>query len=239
MFDKKCTLVVNKAHEVIIKIAGIDPSINSTGKCIMDLDDDTYEIKSLKFYGYHPTKVREYIGEGVVVRHLGSKYTSKLMFERQDIAYQILLEDMDEVKHIAFEGYAFGKQGTRSLVQLGEFIGGMKKMFYDLGKGIVLYPPKTVKKFATGNGNADKVLMCDTFRKTCTHLYPEEFSNFDNYDSPLADMVDAFWMAETLRNHLIYDILGAEALDDGIVGLLESKSTKKTDSIVETPLVKK
>jgi len=232
-------LVLSEIREALIKIAGIDPSINGTGKCIMDLDDETYAIKSIKYYGYHTTKVREHLGEQVVVNHLGSKYTSKLMYERQDIAYNILLQDMDDVEHIAFEGYAFGKQGTRSLVQLGEFIGGMKKLFYDLGKGIVIYPPKTVKKFATGTGNADKVLMCDMFQKTCPALYPEEFSNFENYESPLADMVDAFWMAETLRNHLIYDILGTEFLEAGIVGLLESKSTKKTDSIIETKLVRK
>jgi Holliday junction resolvasome RuvABC endonuclease subunit len=205
----------------------------------MDLDDDTYQIKSLKFYGYDKAKIREFMGEQVFVHHLGSKYTNKIMYERQDIAYDIVKKDMEDVVHIAFENYAFGKQGTRSLVQLGEFIGGMKKLFYDMGKGIVLYPPKTVKKFATGNGNADKVLMCDVFQKTCPHLYPEEFSQFKNYESPLADMVDAFWIAETLRNHLIYDILGTEALEAGIVGLLESKSTKKTDSIVETPLVRK
>jgi len=205
----------------------------------MDLDDDTYAIKSIKYYGHHTTKVREYLGNQVIVNHLGSKYTSKLMYERQDIAYNILLQDMDEVSHIAFEGYAFGKQGTRSLVQLGEFIGGMKKLFYDMGKGIIIYPPKTVKKFATGNGNADKVLMCETFRITCPALYPEEFSNFEDFESPLADMVDAFWIAETLRCHLIYDVLGSEFLEDGIVGLLQSKSTKKTESIVETALVRK
>lgn len=205
----------------------------------MDLDDETYKIKGLKFYGYHPVKKREYIGEFVSVKHLGSKYTNKVMFERQSIAYEILQEDMEDVKHIAFEGYAYGKQGTRSLVQLGEFIGGMKKMFYDLGKGIVIYPPKTVKRFATGNGNADKVVMCDAFKQFFQGLYPEEFSNFENYESPLADMVDAFWMAETLRNHLIYDIKGSEALDEGVVALLEHKSTRNSDSIVETVLVKK
>ncbi len=220
-----------------MKIAGIDPSINSTGKCIMDLDDDTYEVKSIKFYGYSTVGKNQYNTDSVTVDHLGSKYTSKLMYERQDIAYNILKKDMEDVKHIAFEGYAFGKQGTRSLVQLGEFIGGMKKLFYDMGKGIILYPPKTVKKFATGNGNADKVLMCDSFKAVYSSLYPEEFNEFKNYESPMADMVDAFWMAETLRNHLIYDILGEELLESGIVGLLEFKSTKKTLSIVDTPLV--
>lgn len=205
----------------------------------MDLDDETYEIKQLKFYGYHTTKVREFLGKNVSVKHLGSKYTSKVMFERQEIAYNILQDDMEDVQHVAFEGYAFGKQGTRSLVQLGEFIGGMKKMFYDMGKGIIIYPPKTVKKFATGNGNADKVLMCDAFKTLNPDLYPSEFQEFEQYESPMADMVDAFWIAETLRNHLIYDILGEECLDPGTVALLESKSTKKTESIVETNLVKK
>ena len=202
-----------------MKIAGIDPSMNSTGKCIMDLDDETFDIKSIMFYGYHTTKVRSISGERLRIDHIGTKFTSYNMFERQDLAYNILATDMEDVRHIAFEGYAFGKTGTSSLIQLGEFNGGMKKFFYDQGKGIIIYPPTTIKHFATGSGAADKVGMVESFKKLYPCLYPESFNQLPQYDSPHSDLCDAFWICEILRNQLKYDILGESSLAPHIVAL--------------------
>jgi Holliday junction resolvasome RuvABC endonuclease subunit len=221
-----------------MKICGIDPSINSTGKCIMELDDG-YNIVSVKFYGYNMVRKRCLESDDVHMDCLGTKYNKLCMFDRQDIAYAFLKRDMEDVTHIAFEGYAFGKSGTSSLLQLGEFIGGMKKMFYDMGKGIIIYPPRVVKHFATGSGNADKSQMSLAFKSDFPQFYPEIFAQFPQNEDPHSDLCDAFWIAETLRNHLIYDIMGPQYMEEGTVALLESKSTKKSQSIVETELVKK
>lgn len=223
-----------------MKICGIDPSINSTGKCILDLDDDNnYEIISARFYGYNKVKKRCFPRScNVEVFHVGTQYSKLNMYERQRLAYKFLMKDMEDVSHVAVEGYAFNKSGSRSLIQLGEFIGGMKKMYYDDGKGIVIYPPRVVKLFATGDGNAGKPHMSQAFRNEFPQFYPEEFELMKQDDDPHADLCDAFWIAETLRNHLIYDIMGPEQMDKGTVALLESKSTKKSHSIVETELVK-
>jgi len=205
----------------------------------MDLDDETYDIKSVKLYGYNKTIKRCNTSDEFEVAHVGTKYTSLNMFERQSLAYDVMERDMDDVKHVAFEGYAFGKSGSRALIQLGEFNGGLKKLFYDKGMGIMIYPPKVVKRFATGDGNADKVMMCNMFREEFPQFYPQSFNTLPQYDDPHADMCDAFWIVETLRNHLVYEILGEDKLDVGTVALLEGKSTKKSSSIVETKLIKK
>lgn len=222
-----------------MKICGIDPSINSTGKCIMELNKD-FSIKSVKFYGYNKVKKRCIQTDVLHIDYVGNKYVKLVMFDRQDIAYSFLDRDMEDVEHIAFEGYAFGKSGgTSSLFQLGEFIGGMKKRYYDQGKGIIIYPPRVVKRFATGSGNADKSQMCGSFKSEYPSLYPEVFNELPQFGDPHADLCDAFWIAETLRNHLIYDVLGTDRMDEGTVALLEYKSTKKSQSIVETELVKR
>ena len=159
-----------------MKICGIDPSMNSSGKCIMDLDPKDFSIKSIKFYGYNSVKIR-CINEGnVKLTSVGTKYTKANMFDRQNIAYQIINEDMEDVKHVAFEGYAFGATKTNSIFQIGEFVGGMKKMFYDAGKGIMIYPPSVVKRFATGSGSADKTQMSAMFKEEYPNLYPEQFN---------------------------------------------------------------
>jgi Holliday junction resolvasome RuvABC endonuclease subunit len=219
-----------------MKIAGIDPSMNSTGKCIMELDDENFSIKSISFYGYHTTKVRSISGGNVCIDHIGTKFTSLNMFERQELAYDILSKGMEDVKHIAFEGYAFGKKGTSSIIQLAEFNGGMKKFFYDQGKGLVIYPPTTIKHFATGSGAADKIAMVESFKKIYPELYPPIFNEFPQYESPHADLCDAFWICETLRNHLMYDVLGSERVEKKVAGLLEYKASKKSSCIVESTL---
>ena len=224
----------------MLKIAGIDPSIDSTGKCIMTLDDK-YNVIDIAFYGYISTKKHTFKQNNVEIFHVGTKYSKMNMCDRQNIAYEFLKKDMEDVKFVAFEGYAFGKKITRSLVQLGEFIGGMKKMFYDEGKGIIIYPPRTVKRFATGDGEAGKLSMCQMFKEEFPNLYPKEFDLFKNqYETPHADLCDAFWMTETLRCQIIYEKLGRDSqLDEGTIAMLEFKSTKKTSAIVETKMIKK
>jgi Holliday junction resolvasome RuvABC endonuclease subunit len=222
-----------------MKIAGIDPSMNSTGICIMELDQETFDIKSIAFQGYHMTINRCIEYDNVKITHIGTKYTKLNMFDRQNLAYNIMLKCLNNTTHIAFENYAFGKTHTRSLIQLAEFNGGFKKLLYDMGKGIILYPPKSIKRFATGNGNADKIAMSATFRKEYPNLYPSIFNEMKQDDSPHADLCDAFWIAETLRCHLIYDILGTSNMDAGTVGLLEYKSKKGGDSIIDMELFKK
>ena len=166
------------------------------------------------------------------------------MFDRQNMAYDILLKDMEDVKHVAFEGYAYGysdkDKSSGSFIQIGEFVGGMKKLFYDLGKGIIQYSPRTVKLFSTGDGNAGKTMMCQMFQSEYPEYYPHEvFERLPQFEDPHADICDAFWIANTLRYHLMYEMIGTDTMDEGTIAMLESKSDAKTDAIVETKLIKK
>ena len=49
-----------------MKICGIDPSINSSGKCILELDDK-YDIVSVKLYAYNTTLNRCITSENFMV----------------------------------------------------------------------------------------------------------------------------------------------------------------------------
>ena len=208
----------------------------------MTLDDTTLDIVDVQLYGYNKIIKRCISGQNCRIFHTSTKYTKMNMFDRQNMAYDILLKDMDEVRHVAFEGYAFGyadkEKSSGSLVQIGEFIGGMKKLFYDMGKGIIIYPPRTVKRFATGHGNAGKTMMCEMFALEYPEWYPHEvFEKLPQFKDPHGDICDAFWIAHTMRYHLIYEILGTDTLDDGTVALLEARADKNSDAIVDTELM--
>lgn len=217
-----------------MRICGLDLSINSSGKCIMDLDDNL-DIVNFKLYGYNKTKKYAMETEHISMKCLGSKYTELNFFERQSIAYDILLTDMDDVTFVGIEGYSFGSTKSNTLFQIGEFSGGIKKILYDMGKGILIYPPSVIKYYATENGNADKVKMkMGMMSEKYNRFYPEEMNIFKDFESPQSDLIDAFFICEILRNHMKYE--KGLLTDDYVKYLLERKSTKKVNSIIETEM---
>jgi len=212
-------------YEQNIKIAGIDPSITSSGKVIMEIDTTDFSILSIKLYAYHGAKIRSFEDDRLRVGHLkgvGNKmnYSKYSVLERQQLAYKELDLDMEDVTHVAFEGYAYSKakgsgrsSNSRGMVQLGEFIGSLKYRYFSQGKGIMVYPPTSVKKLATGKGVADKVIMQKQFQHDYPDFYHEYLDNLIKWENPCSDICDAFWICESLRLHMKYDVLGSEALE--------------------------
>lgn len=216
----------------------------------MDLDDDTFDVKHIRYYGYTSTKYLACDTPEVYIEYVGSKYeyASLSMPERMDLAFSILDKDMEGVKYIGIEDYAYGKAKAKKgratsagrIFQIGEFCGGVRYHFYSMGIGIVNYNILQIKKYATGDGQADKVPMClaleEQFPDLCPKLF-KEFPEAHRYDSPHADMCDAFWMCEILRNHLKFEKLGPSSIDEVSLKLLTKASSKKSKSLVDSDLI--
>jgi len=60
---------------------------------------------------------------------------------------------------VAVEDYALGSPGRLSLIRLGEVGGVIRTRLFELDTPLVLIPPTSLKRFATGNGNATKEQM--------------------------------------------------------------------------------
>jgi len=138
-------------------IIGIDPSLNSTGICLMN--GETGEI-----------------GETIVIQpnDVGQK---RLAYFRQEITNLITMRSN---LHAFIEGYAFGANNQREA--LGELGGVLRLALYDASIPIVIVPPTTLKKFATGKGAADKVAMGVQLMKEFRLSYPT------------TDQTDAHWL---------------------------------------------
>ena len=207
-----------------MKIAGIDPSMNSSGKVIMDLDDTTLDIKSVDYYGYSDKLCRLHEEEHVHIYALGTDYTKLPMMARMERAFTILDKGMEDVKYISFEDYAYGEaeqQGSNAIFQIGEFCGGVRYHFFMQGKGIITYGIPQIKHFATGNGGAQKPAMCQAVKDFYPEFYYPFFDTLKQYESPHSDFCDAFWMCEILRNHIKFDVLGASSIQPDILALLQ------------------
>ena len=228
-----------------MKIAGIDPSMNSSGKVIMDLDDETFAVKDIQFYGYQPKLNAVLETEHVHIMCSGTDYDKVPMLVRQERAIKILERDMEDVKYISFEDYAYEKANegnSNSIFQIGEFCGAYRRHFYLQGKGIITYGICQIKHFATGNGDANKIAMCEAMKAVYPQFYYPEFDQFPKqYESPHSDLCDAFWMCEILRNHIKYDILGPESLPEDTLALMRFHTAKKqydTRALVDYSMVR-
>lgn len=109
-------------------ILGIDPSLTGTG--LVKLDER---------------------GHIVCTRVLRS---DKAGIERVIDIERDLADELDGVEVAAIEGYAFGAQASREA--LAELSGVLKRRLHLSGVMWVIAPPASVKKFATGRGNAKK-----------------------------------------------------------------------------------
>lgn len=93
--------------------------------------------------------------------HLGTMpmKTKATGAERLHQFYQFIRTglDIENVKLVAIEGYAFGARGH--LAGLGELGGIIRLALYQSGIPFLVVPPSTLKKFATGKGTGEKGMV--------------------------------------------------------------------------------
>lgn len=225
-----------------IKICGTDTSIKSTGKTIMTINDQDFSIIDCKYYGYTDTKIRAYHDDILNISFIGSDYSKLPIVKRQVIAYETILSDLEDVNVVSFEGYAYSKARTanssnsRGMMQLAEFIGTLKYLLHTRNKSFIVYPSTTVKKFATGNGNADKLLMQKQLKHDYPQFHHDYFDNILKWENPCSDIVDSFWMCECLRLHMKYDVLGESKLTEVELHQVTSH-TPASEPIIATQII--
>lgn len=225
-----------------MRIAGIDPSIKSSGIVVMDLDD-SLNVAAIQFFGYTTTKMYAIDEGNVHISYLmpEDKYAALCMPERQRLTYQIIDRALAGVSFIGMEDYATSKtKGTSgSILQIAEFCGGIRYLAYNQGIGIINFGIGQIKRFATGDGDADKISMCTAFASQYKDLYPYAiFEKLKRFESPHNDLCDAFWMCEIMRELMVLEKFGEEALDPSNLAFLTTTKTKGAISLAESPMMK-
>ena len=143
---------------------------------------------------------------------------------------------------MAIEDYAFGAKGK--VFDLAEFAGGLKNYFYVDKIPTKKFPPMTVKLCVTGSGTADKVMMGMHFKKSLLARFVNSYLfNLPEYDNPQEDLVDAIYMANTLRAELCYIATGVFPSDLGMdlehsmTAIVKGKPGAKTRPSIEHPMI--
>lgn len=177
----------------MINLCGIDYSITSPAMVIWNTEDINNEIKleDLKFYTITQKELNLKNVEYMILTDLDWCHT----FDRYDQISNFFIDIIKKfkMKSVAMEGYSFAS--NRSLIyNIAENTGLLKYKIFKNNIKYNGYSPKEVKKFATGNGNANKDMMINKFNEKF-NINAYEYFNCKKIN-PISDFVDAFWVLE-------------------------------------------
>lgn len=185
----------------IIKM-GIDPSINCTGVCVWDTRDDTHQ------YFMIPSKMTKKMKE-FNNRWVHLLPYDKIQSENQDYStkeaakftniYNIckyindivnwITKDDGECKiEVYMEGVSYGSIGSAALVDLS-FLNASIRMILKMNEiDFTIVSPTSLKKFACANGQAEKDIMIDAWKRLDRNIS-------DIKDIKVDDLADAYFLS--------------------------------------------
>jgi len=176
-----------------MKIIGVDYSMSSPGICIFDGDD--FNIDNCRFV-FIPKKKSQHIVTDKVKAVDVSLKDFLTPEERYIFLKDMVLNECENVNHVGIEDYSYGSRGN-TMLQIAENCSILKHYLHINKIDFIKIPPKTIKKFATKNGNANKEQMYYTFyEETKLDLHSLlETKDIKNM-SPTSDIVDSYYVCK-------------------------------------------
>ena len=177
---------------------GVDYSMTSPAICIHD--GETWHINNCKIH--YLTNTKKFEGNfGFCIGHAYPIY--KDPEERFDIisswVFSILWKhcplqtQLNTPMFVTIEGYSMGSRGR--VFHIAENTGLLKHKLWKHHIPFDTPAPTSVKKFATGKGNANKERMHECFVAE-TSINPSEVLNSKVDGNPVSDVVDAYFMCK-------------------------------------------
>jgi Holliday junction resolvasome RuvABC endonuclease subunit len=175
------------------KIIGIDYSINSPAVCFFEGETFSFEKCRFRFIAQKKNQIihtNQFHG----IELLSKDFSNPLL--RYETMFKNVLDDITPDYEMMVEDYSFGSVG-RSILSMVENSTIMRYNLFRRGLTINLVSPKTIKKYATGSGNADKSMMYDAFLKETNFdlnllLSTEGLKN----NKPVDDIVDSYFICK-------------------------------------------
>ena len=178
----------------MIKI-GIDPSINCTGVCVWDTEHNTH------CYYMIPSKVTKKMGS---FKHnfvhilpynkqdsKGLEYSDKERCKFDNI-YNIsskvgYILDLFKPESVYMEGISYGSVGSAALVDLAFLNAAIRMELKFRNIKFEIIPPTSLKKFACANGQAEKDIMIDAWKRMDKNIK-------DIKDIKVDDLADSYFL---------------------------------------------
>ena len=175
-------------------VTGIDYSMSSPSICVHV--GKTWCLTNCKFY-FLTSKKKHIFNSTAFCGEMHKDYSSQE--ERFDNISEWAVNVIPRDAKVFMEGYSYASSGV--VFDIAENTGLLKHKLWTFAQEIVLFSPPSIKKFASGKGNSNKIAMFDAFLKeTCFDLQKTFSCNIG--DSPMSDIIDSYYVAKLGFNTL-------------------------------------
>lgn len=205
----------------MIKLVGIDYSISSPGLCYYSTDAlyDTFpSINKCRFMSLtedatlkNNKNFKEYQNFDWYVSMGHNFFVDRWMLKASicmDWLFRNVQLNGNDKLYVALEGYAFAAKGQ--VFNIAEATHELKRSLYINDFPYIIYQPRELKKWYTGNGRAKKTEICECIEKR-NLLTLDSLWNipFDHSKSPADDLADSY-----VAMCMLYDQLKSEKISD-------------------------
>jgi hypothetical protein len=169
-------------------VVGIDYSMSSPSICVHR--GKTWSFDNCKFYFLTPKKKYTFKTD-VFHGELHTSYSSQE--ERFSNIASWAVSKIPSAAKLGIEGYAYAAKGV--VFDIGENTGLLKHFLWTGKKQFSVYSPTTIKKFAAGKGNANKLAMYESFVAE-TGVDISSMIHCNEGESPMSDIIDSYYIAK-------------------------------------------
>ena len=182
-------------------IAGIDYSMRSPSICIFTgTEKESFTFERCKFHFLTDTKK---YANFFLTNVYGSRFQDwNTDCQRYKSIADWAIDHLIGCDEIALEGYSFGSKGK--VFHIAENTGILKYKIHNIGIPLDTIAPTSIKKFATGKGNADKIKMHTSFmQETGINLREEITPKKTVVSNPVSDIIDSYYICKYLHDRII------------------------------------
>jgi len=212
-------------------IAGVDCSITSPSVVVFELNGD-FEIIAKNFFAVSRTK-KDSSDSISWIKNKDFEYNFQKSIHIRNLIIDFL--EYSKIDYVSFEGYSYGSVGR--VFDIAEATSLLKSLFVErYDSKVRIYDPKSIKKFATGNGNADKNLMLRFYDTNGDKI------NLNDYGACYVnDVVDAFYSAKLLLQELRlrFGLDDIRAIDQNIRDVFNRVTKRQPENLLVTPFLEK
>lgn len=180
---------------------GIDYSITSPAFCIYENVDEEWNSTNCTFHffwkgmkDYSAPILMDLYNEVTFYAHAPIRKYDVEMFKFAALSTWVLSLIPSAPAKVLLEGYSMGSHGR--VFNIAENTGVLKHSLLHAGYEYDVVSPKTIKKFATGNGNADKSKMEEAWMEEVGIDLRSIYRQSKSTDSPSSDIIDSYFIAK-------------------------------------------
>lgn len=182
-------------QDIVTKIAGIDYSMSCPCICVYNGPLSKFNARDCNWFFLTDKKTLgdNFFYQGRINSEVFKEWRHPIQRYKNIASWAI--QKLQGCSLIIIEDYSMGSKGR--VFHIAENCGILKHELYVNELPFDTVPPTTLKKFASGKGNASKEMMYESFLRE-TNIDIKNYINpkLKESDNPISDVIDSFYLAK-------------------------------------------